>query len=357
MDMYRIVFSGKLLDGFQMPDVHKAAAMRFRLNDAQVVRLFSGERSVLKKAVSADSAQPYLAELARMGMHAELERIAPLDAAEAARVSFKVVFWGKSLPGYTRDQVMRAVPRRLRVNELQVARMFSGAKAVLKRGVSAETGARYVSELARIGMQVELEIETDSLPAASGLTSVAPGLISQIRNGEEDSYGNFLQTQIDLQQSGSPLETNIMGGFTQSPIEVPQAITPPMAPPRKVAQPHPSERLASAIEAAYVAELGHDEAAPELRCTQCGHRQKSGTHCNACGCLLPKRHKAIATAAPIEVGAKGGQQMGDVGTLMAELRRQSANHFEDAPRRNLRLPIIVGGAACVLAVGGWLFLH
>ncbi len=379
MDMYRIVFSGELLDGFQMQDVQKAAAIRLKVGEAQLARLFSGEPTVLKKAVSAEASSPYLAELERMGMKARLESLKPLDDTQATEVTFKVVFWGKTIKGFNKAQVMRAVPRRLRVDEAQVVRLFSGGKAVLKRGVRAEVGVRYVTELARIGMQVELEIETDSLPVRNATVSqvvafnTSTGGVGNAPLVEEDSYGNFLQTQVDLQRNGTLLGTNIMGVLAAQEVQESRPAVPP-SPPPVVAPVVPSpaetkaqsvERLASAIEQAYAAELGAGSAKPkakvvlEARCVQCGHRQSRGDRCEACGCVLsPKRHSAPVLAddmtRSMHEELNGKVSGGGMATLMREMRRQPRRQEANSRRVN-PIPVLIGGA-CVLAVGGWLLL-
>jgi hypothetical protein len=378
MDMCRIVFSGELLDGFHMQDVQKAAAIRLRIADDQIARLFSGEPTVLKKAVSAEAGKPYLAELERMGMKARLESLAPLNDAQAVDVSFKVVFWGKTIPGYNKAQVMRAVPRRLRVDEAQVVRLFSGGKAVLKRGVTAEVGARYVTELARIGMQVELEIETESLPVRNATASqvfafnAAAGGVVSAPLVDEDSYGSFLQTQVDLKNNGTLLGTNIMNVLAAQEEAPPPPVPAPVIRSPAETKARSVERLASAIELAYAAELGPDEiksvakTEPDARCSQCGHRQSRGDRCEACGCALTPKSGSKKTKLKPKLDDEltrslhdeltGNFANGDLATLMREMRRQTPAE-ESGERRINPVPVLIGGA-CVLAVGGWLlFSH
>ncbi|HSD40069.1 MAG TPA: hypothetical protein VLC92_21395 [Rhodocyclaceae bacterium] len=380
MEMCRIVFSGELLDGFHMQDVRKAAAIRLRIGDEQLSRLFSGETSVLKKAVSAEAGRPYLAELERMGMKARLEPLTPLNDAQAVLVSFKVVFWGKTIKGYNRAQVMRAAPRRLRVDEAQVVRLFSGGKAVLKRGVSAEVGARYVTELARFGMQVELEIEAASLPVGNSTASQvfafnhATGGVVSAPLEDEDSYGSFLQTQVDLQRDGTLLGTNIMGVLVAHEAQDASLPAPIVAPPVSAAETKARsvERLASTIELAYAQELGKHEDKPaakttgkEKRCPQCGHRQSRADRerCEACGCeLMVKNTKSKKTRSledemtrSLHDELTGNFRNGDLATLMREMRQQTPDGEVVPERRINPIPVLIGGA-CVLAVGGWLLL-
>ena len=66
--MYRIEYHGKLLEGFNPEIVRMDVAVRLHLRDAQLERLFSGERVVLKRAVSEQAAAHYLHELRGMGL-------------------------------------------------------------------------------------------------------------------------------------------------------------------------------------------------------------------------------------------------------------------------------------------------
>ncbi|KAF7597751.1 MAG: hypothetical protein CGU28_16800 [Candidatus Dactylopiibacterium carminicum] len=139
--MYRIEYHGKLLEGFNPEIVRMEVAVRLR--EDQVLRLFSGERVVLKKAVSEGACERYIAELRRMGMDAAL---VPLDVSPppAAMLTYAVVFWGNLLTGFERPAVMGAAARRFKLAPAQLMQIFSGVKVVLKRGVSTETGARWI---------------------------------------------------------------------------------------------------------------------------------------------------------------------------------------------------------------------
>ncbi len=160
--MYNIVFSGRLLAGHSLPRVREAVARRLGLDLAQLQRLFSGKRMVIKHGVSAESAQHYLALLHELGMDARMEA---RDGAERL-ARFKVVYWGSVVEGFSRQMVMNEAARLFRLPPREILGLFSGRKAVLKRGLSAQEGARYVVRLAQIGMQIELEVDAESLPAA-----------------------------------------------------------------------------------------------------------------------------------------------------------------------------------------------
>jgi hypothetical protein len=193
--MYRIEYHGKLLDGFNPEIVRMDVAVRLHLRDTQLERLFSGERVVLKRAVSEQAANHYLRELRGMGLDAQLVPIG--EVAQAAALTYAVVFWGHVLPALDRAAVMAAAARRFRVTPALVMQIFSGSKVVLKRGVDAATGARWVTDLAVIGMQVELELEVSALPASQ------PAIEQAATPAEEEHpFGGLLRTACDL--SGTP---------------------------------------------------------------------------------------------------------------------------------------------------------
>lgn len=319
--MYCIVFSGRLLEGYDAQQVRQAVASRLGLDARQVERLFGGERMVLKKGITEASGRVYLDVLRHLGLDAGMARIPRSTEKIQTLASFKVVFWGRTLAGFEREAVMQAARRRLKAEPTHVQKMFSGAKAVLKRGVSAEAGSRYVVELARIGMQIDLEVETapaaapaivvreKALPKPPATPSVAVKPTG-FRRHNDDSFAGLLQTQFELP------------GTTDSADE----FSPP--------QP---ERSGSLSEQAYA---GHASAlqsqarggrepilAPQaktspdyIRCEQCGHRQSGSARCRVCGSAM----QAAPRLKPIPMDASAYASHTTVlGNMPKELMRNS----------------------------------
>ncbi|GAA5159684.1 hypothetical protein GCM10025770_06380 [Viridibacterium curvum] len=71
---FRILFAGAILEGFELAAVKVAAGDKLKANPAQVDRLFSGKRAVLKKNLPDDKAQQYFRVLRRIGMDVTLEQ-------------------------------------------------------------------------------------------------------------------------------------------------------------------------------------------------------------------------------------------------------------------------------------------
>lgn len=79
----------------------------------------------------------------------------------------QLVFRGEVLAGFQVEDVRRDMGRLLRADEAQLRSLFSGRRAVLKRGLAAQEAARYVGRLAAIGAQVHVELESAAAAAAS----------------------------------------------------------------------------------------------------------------------------------------------------------------------------------------------
>jgi len=78
---FRIVFQGKLQAGLDPTQVRQLVGARLKASPAQLETLFSGARMILKKNLSASSAQAYLHALQALGMQVTLESC----AAETSR--------------------------------------------------------------------------------------------------------------------------------------------------------------------------------------------------------------------------------------------------------------------------------
>lgn len=87
---------------------------------------------------------------------------------------YRVIFAGAVLEGFALEAVKQTAGERLKASPQQVDRLFSGRNAVLKKGLSREMGERYVAELRRIGMMVELDIQQPEAPAMASQAIAAP---------------------------------------------------------------------------------------------------------------------------------------------------------------------------------------
>jgi len=264
--MYCIVFNGRVLEGYVPTQVKAAVAARLRLGPAEIKQLFSGRQAILKKNVPESTARQYLSILRGLGMNAAL---APMPAvagpASTSPVTLKIVFWGQVVEGFSLIGVMRAAAARLKLTKAQADRLFEGSKVVLQRGVSPERAARYVRELALIGMVVEFEAET----APEVRQKATPTLAGQV--GEE-AFASMLGTQFELPKGSADLESGI-DITAESPVVSAPAV--PSRPTLAAREARASSTAASGGE--YV------------RCSQCGHRQAWRDRCAVCGVIIERR--------------------------------------------------------------------
>ncbi len=82
-DDYRVVTTGRILDGFDLEDVRKHLVSVLRLQPAQAERFFDQPR-VLKKGVSWAGADKLCGQLAQLGVAAEIQSPAPPVASQPA---------------------------------------------------------------------------------------------------------------------------------------------------------------------------------------------------------------------------------------------------------------------------------
>lgn len=301
--MYCIVFSGRLLDGYDSTTVRKAVADRLNLGAEQVERLFSGEKIVLKNGVTEESGSVYLNVLRRLGMDAGMVKVSQARKKRVETLAtFKIVSWGRILDGFDRDVVMREAARRLRATREQIELLFNGTKAVLKRGVSADVGSRYVVELARIGMQIELEVETTQRSSAAAGTGLGPQ--ANVR-GRRQASGTRHESMARL---GADLD-EMYQGLLETQYELPAASareqehgTVDPAFPASSLRTVPTESLLPASGQGKTSVIRHARPAEYVRCPVCGQRQPPGTRCRACGIELA-RPSMVRKTIPMDASA------------------------------------------------------
>ena len=69
---YHIIFSGKLREGFEQPQVTQALSEKLKLSKKQLGLLFSGKPQVIKRTDSADEAKQLVTQLASLGAIARI---------------------------------------------------------------------------------------------------------------------------------------------------------------------------------------------------------------------------------------------------------------------------------------------
>ncbi|KAF7600202.1 MAG: hypothetical protein CGU28_03960 [Candidatus Dactylopiibacterium carminicum] len=266
--MYDIVFHGLLLDGFEARAVRVAVAARLGLGAAQLERLFCGQRVTLKRGLGEESARRYLAVLRGLGLQAEVQ---PSGGREIM-ARFKLVYWGGVVQGFTRPAVMAAAVKTFRLPPSELLALFSGNKAVLKRGLSARDGAGYIVRLAHMGMLAELEVERAGGENPAPATARAGKRPGHRQLPKRDAELALLRTEYELPRVSASVEE----------FDRPAPVVAPRPPSTRAqatvaGRPALSPAVARPVPDAYT------------RCAQCGHRQPLAARCKVCGSELVRR--------------------------------------------------------------------
>lgn len=73
---YSIVVNGEIADGFDLAQVKKTVAALFKLNDAQIEKVFSGKPVSIRRGIEKEQALKLRAALAKAGAVATVKRAA-----------------------------------------------------------------------------------------------------------------------------------------------------------------------------------------------------------------------------------------------------------------------------------------
>ena len=71
----RLVFAGEILAGFQADEVKRRFGEAFKVQGERLAAMFSGERTVLKRALSREDAVRYVMQLQKMGVRVHVESL------------------------------------------------------------------------------------------------------------------------------------------------------------------------------------------------------------------------------------------------------------------------------------------
>ncbi len=87
----------------------------------------------------------------------------------------QLVFFGEVLAGFQPDAVKRDLGQALKLDEARIARLFSGARMVLKRSIANDDAQRYVKRLEQLGARIHVEPALDSgAPVVPPAAAISP---------------------------------------------------------------------------------------------------------------------------------------------------------------------------------------
>jgi uncharacterized membrane protein YhaH (DUF805 family) len=79
--------------------------------------------------------------------------------------SYQLIFSGRVLTGFDAQAVRAQLGQRLKLDEARLARLFSGAPVVIKRGLDGEQAQRWVTQFAALGAGLAMQASPDTVPA------------------------------------------------------------------------------------------------------------------------------------------------------------------------------------------------
>lgn len=216
----------------------------------------------------------------------------------------QLVFRGEVLAGFDTGDVQRELGQLLRADEAQLKLLFSGRRAVLKRGLAPRDAARYVGHLAALGAQVHVEYEKPvAPPPPAAADTVSPSAVPD---------SGFASSTI-YPVSGWP---SILPPPEDDPPPPPVAPKPPAAPAVKVV---PAVPVAPAL--AVAAAPAAEAEAETVVCPKCGERQSMRVLCRGCTTNL---EMAFAALRETKAGRRAERQA-------ARERRRRAGRGARAP--------------------------
>ncbi|MFT3733878.1 MAG: hypothetical protein QM776_02430 [Rhodocyclaceae bacterium] len=156
-----------------------------------------------------------------------------------AAALFRIVFTGRIRDGLTLESVRQAVTSRLSASSMQVERIFSGRKVVLKTGLEQEPARTYASRLERLGMVVTVEPVPEAPAAApAGVPQpavvAAPSKPAAAASGTAEEtwltssgFADLARTQINLARA----EALLSGHGSTAPMAEPPIVPAPVEAP------------------------------------------------------------------------------------------------------------------------------
>lgn len=195
---------------------------------------------------------------------------------------FQIIFLGRILPGHTPEQVRDNVAKRLALSAANQEALFSGRRAVLKRGLDFATADTLREEYARLGMKVHIEPEQVAAPLAPPPPDDDFDILPPVEDAE----------LADEQDAVAP---------AAAPLFTAPASTRP-------ATPAPALTVDAALE--------------EMTCPSCNTRQPKRTLCRSCGIDMPR--------------FLAGQQQAERDAREAKIAASKERRFMPAPRPERR---------------------
>lgn len=177
---------------------------------------------------------------------------------------FQIVFRGGVRDGFHQEQVRALALSRLKVNERQADRLFSGTPVVLKRDLDEPGGRTYLRQLQKLGMDAVLEQMLHTKPDTKPAAPPAPTPSSArkpVAWATDSGFADFERTQLNLARAEA-----LLGGQVHE--DTPKIVKPVPKP----AEPAPQARPAATPFPAQTTSPAHPplSLSGSFVCSHCG---------------------------------------------------------------------------------------
>lgn len=207
---------------------------------------------------------------------------------------FQLVFTGKILDGFSPEHVRANAERQLRLSPANLEALFSGRRAVLKRGLDFETGDRARQKYAALGMKVHLEPLAPEAQETGELMSIMPPLTQM--PPELQLPPNPKPKKVGKHEPAKTVMAPIAPPSKSAPEGEPVIVPAPIPAKPIPANPVPASAATPAAASSAPPPSESQPAPEEICCPKCNTRQPKRTLCRSCGMDMPRYFESIAKA-------------------------------------------------------------
>lgn len=207
--MFEVVFQGGIASGANPDEVKSKIGALFKVNDAQLARLFSGQRVVIKSGLDEATATKYRMVIEKAGALCE---IVPMKVADAQPNSLSPIATPQSAP----PQVTAASQPINQTSDFDVAPIgvdLGDNKPFVPANINVDhlTTAPVGADLEQLKVSVEpfhLDVDFDIAPVGSDLDEMPRLTLPTVLSEEMDNV-SVAEVGVDLSDAKPPVAITI----------------------------------------------------------------------------------------------------------------------------------------------------
>ncbi|MCL2658637.1 MAG: hypothetical protein FWD62_14730 [Betaproteobacteria bacterium] len=131
--------------------------------------------------------------------------------------SLRIVFSGETLDGHDRETVKQAAAVRLGAKSELIEQIFSGRPVILKKGLDADAGQRYIELLERLGMRARIEPMPGTAESIQAFEKPAPPPPKAVEPPPSPSPTHTEKSFTKEEDESFATRTFVSGSFSDPP--------------------------------------------------------------------------------------------------------------------------------------------